>query len=226
VIYYEEITASRGHLQFGDCDTATCGSGTVLTVDGNKIINATLGDTLVNATFGSAAGGTLTWVSDTEYPSGGVDGTLGTGTYTLNLRFTNSITAGTLTWHYHVGYCTISSNCSTKTVHVSSADQSYTSATTSPQLPTVVAGSSLTIPAPTQTNWVYVEMHATAVATGTIAVRMNNTAANTADTYIDIPALTVPETMKYLLPLALFLPPILRLVVRGKHKKLAYAALT
>jgi len=199
-----------GNVKFADCNNETCTTSTIHTLDGNKKINGTLGSVTTTETFGSSAGQTYTLVSDTEYPTADGDGSLGTGTYTLHLHFTNNITSGTLTWHYHVGYCTISSNCGTKTVHVTSADQSYTSTTTSPQNPTVTAGSSLTIPAPKESKWLYIELHTTAGATGTISVRMNNTDANTADTNIDVPALTVPEFIGFLVPAAPFLPKAVR----------------
>ena len=212
-------------IKLADCDSATCNSGTTVTFDGNKIINGTLGAVTTTKTFGSSAGETYTLVSDTQYPTGGDSGNLATGTYTLDLHFTNSITSGTLTWHYDVGYCTISSNCTTKTVHVTSADQNFTSATTSPQNITVSAGSPLTIPGPEESKWLYIELHATAVATGTISVRENNTDANTADTYIDVPALTVPEFIGFLVPAAPFLPKIIskvreRMEEKRKKKKL------
>ena len=215
ISYYD---VNLTNLKFADCDnaddgagsTGNCDSGTTITIDGDKKINATLGAVTTTQTFGSTAGQTYTLVSDVEYPTGDDNGSLGTGTYTLDLNFTNGITSGTLTWNYEVGYCTISSDCSSKTTHVTSANQNFTSATTSPQSITVVAGSSLTIPTPKESKWLYIELEVVTAATGTITINMNNTDAAGADTNIDIPALTVPEFIGFLVPAAPFLPKVVR----------------
>ena len=190
--FFQTSLKLTGDLKFADCSNAACSSGTALTIDGNKMINGTAGAVTVNKTFGGTTTTSWLWVTDVEYPTNTVDGSLGPGTYTFQLVFTNSITAGTLTWNYEVGYCTIASDCTTRTAHVTSANQSFTSATTSPQNITVVASSSLTVPAPAQANWLYILITRVSGATGTITIDMNNAAGGAADTYIDIPALSNP----------------------------------
>jgi cellulose synthase/poly-beta-1,6-N-acetylglucosamine synthase-like glycosyltransferase/transposase len=206
LLYYN---ATGTDVVFGDCDDATCSTGTKITIDGNKIINATTGSVTTGRLFG-ATGDSFIYVSDVQYPNGTNTGSLGSGTYTLNLRFDTNTISGTLTWNYEVGYCTVASDCTTRTAHITSANQSLTSGTTSPQTPTTSTASSLTIPAPVSSNWIYVKIAVvTAPASGKINIRMNNTSGNTADTYIDIPALSVPELIIMFMPLSIIAPLIL-----------------
>ncbi len=79
----------------------------------------------------------------------------------------------------------------------------------------------MSIPGGVKSKWLYIELDVVSAATGTISVRMNNTSANTADTYISIPALTVPEFVGLLIPVAPFLPKIVnKLKKLRKAKKL------
>jgi cellulose synthase/poly-beta-1,6-N-acetylglucosamine synthase-like glycosyltransferase len=214
MLYYN---VTSNDVVFADCDDTTCSTGTKITVDGNKIINATTGGTTTTRTFG-ATGDSFVYVSDVQYPTGSAAGSLGSGTYTLNLRFDTNTVSGTLTWNYEVGYCTVASDCTTQTAHITSTNQSLTSGTTSPQTPTTSTASSLTIPAPVSANWIYVKIAVvTAPASGTIRIRMDNTSGNTADTYISIPALSVPEFVFYLMPVAILGPVLVTWLSRRRR---------
>ena len=223
VIEYDRGTAAAPavtalNLRFATCTNADCSTGQIVTQDGNKLINNATGAVTTTQTFGTASTQTYTLVSNVGYPTGSLAGSLASGTYTLKLNFTNNITGGTLQYTYEVGYCTITTDCLTTTAQVTSATQNIISTTTSPQSPTAVAGSSLSIPTPANSNWFYIKLAVVATGTGSITINMNNTSGNSADTSITTPLITVPEKMILLTPIALFLPATVKWFKKRRDK--------
>ena len=152
-IAYGDFTT--GNLKFADCDNAACSSKTIITLDGNLLINATAGSATTTKTL-NTANQTWTLVSDKTYPTGSGAGSLGAGIYTFHVHFTLSVTPRTsVKWKYEFGYCLVSDNCATQTAHITSDTIDYVNGTSSPQGHDVTAGSAISVPAPQDSKFLY-----------------------------------------------------------------------
>ncbi len=203
VTYYDQ---TNGNVKLADCNDASCSSGSTRTIDGNKM-SQTPGSVATSKIFG--AGNTnIVFVSDQTFPATELGDEIGAGEYMLHLDFTNDISSGTFVWRYQIGYCASADDCSQRTPLFTSADQSFTAATLSPQNISLTSVVSATIPGPINSKWLYLELQAISFPDGSITINMNNFEPSNSDSYLEFLASGIPTPTPTMIPTATFTPTV------------------
>jgi hypothetical protein len=172
-----------------------------------KGMDTTIGGGLVNATIpGNSA---LWWFTTATYPTGGDDGAVAAGDYTLHLYVAsapvgNSVEMTAAVCDQSGSPCTTIVQRACAAVSTVPGMQTFTLGTTSS--PTTISG-------PANSKRIALELR-TCDSGSTIIIRYDTTTIAGADSNLAIPAVTVPDTTLWLAPLALVLPLLLRSRVR------------